>query len=96
LSKSSAKTGKGVKTDVSITKRGPTEGRRQKPTLNPKIFKATRSGRIPKKTIFLNSVSLLVEESKVVHIDEELTLSIPTAPFKAITIKEAMKTDLQS
>ena len=95
MSESNADLGEDVDTDVGMTE-SPAEGRGRKPTLNPKIFKATRSGRIPKKTIFPDGVSLLVEELKVVHIDKESTLGIPTALFKAITIEEAMKTDSQS
>jgi predicted nucleic acid-binding protein len=41
-------------------------------------------------------VLLLIEESKVVHIKRESTLGILTALFEAITIKEAMKSDLES
>jgi len=79
-----------------MTKTSPAEGKGQKPTLNPKIFKATRSGRILRKTVFLDGVSLLIEESKVVHIDRESNHRIPTVLFEAITIKEAMKSDLES
>jgi hypothetical protein len=96
LSKSSAETGKRVKTDASITKIGLIDRKGQKLTLNPKIFKATRSRRIPRKTVFPDSVLLLIEESKVVHIKRESTLGILTALFEAITIKEAMKSDLES
>jgi len=64
--------------------------------LNPIIFKATRSGRIPKKTVFPDGVSLLIEESKVIHIDRESNHRILTALFEAITIKEAIKSDLES
>jgi len=79
-----------------MTETGPAEGKGQKPTLNPMIFKATRSGRIPKKTVFPDGVSLLIEESKVVHMDGESNHGIPTAPFEAITIEEAMKSDPES
>jgi hypothetical protein len=64
--------------------------------LNPIIFKATRSGRIPKKTVFPDGVLLLIKESKVVHINKESNHGIPIALFKAITIKEAIKSDLES
>jgi hypothetical protein len=96
LSKSSAETGKRVETNANITKIGPTDRKGQKLTLNPKIFKATRSRRILRKTVFPDSVLLLIKESKVVHIERESTLRILTAPFKAITIKEAMKSDPKS
>ena len=79
-----------------MTETGPAEGKGQKPTLNPMIFKATRSGRIPKKTVFPDGVSLLIEESKVVHMDRESNHGISIAPFEAITIEEAMKSDLES
>jgi hypothetical protein len=46
--------------------------------------------------VFPNSVLLLIEESKVVHIERESTLGIPIVLFEAITIKEAMKLDLES
>ena len=95
-SESSAETGRRVETDASMTEIGPAEGKGRKPALNPNIFKATRSGRIPRKTVFPDGVSLLIEESKVVHMDGESNHGIPTAPFEAITIEEAMKTDSES
>jgi len=64
--------------------------------LNLIIFKATRSGRILKKIVFLDSMLLLIKESKVVYINKELNYRILIALFKVITIKEVIKSDLKS
>ena len=96
LSKSSTKTSRRVKTNASITKIGLVEGKGRKLALNPNIFKATRLRRIPRKTVFLDGVLLLIEELKVVYINRESNYKILIVLFKAITIKEAIKTDLKS
>jgi len=72
------------------------EGKGRKLVLNPNIFKAIRLGRIPRKTVFLDGVLLLIEELKVVYINRESNHRILIALFKAITIEEAIKTDLES
>jgi len=95
-SKSSTKTSRRIKTNASITKIGLIKGKGRKPALNPNIFKAIRLKRIPKKTVFLDGVLLLIKELKVVYINRELNHKILIVLFKAITIKEAIKTDLES
>ena len=64
-------------------------------SVNPSIFKPTRSGRVPKRTVFSDSVVQLVSAMKVVHINEEesASLGVPAPPFEAVTIEEAMKED---
>jgi hypothetical protein len=46
--------------------------------------------------IFPNSVLLLIKKSKVVYINKESNHRILIILFKAIIIKEAIKTDLES
>jgi hypothetical protein len=58
------------------------------------IFKPTRSGRIPKKTVFTDSVAQLVVALHAVHIEGETSsIEVPAAPFEAITLEEAMRED---
>jgi hypothetical protein len=62
---------------------------------NDTIFKPTRSGRVPKRTIFSDSVMQLVTDFKAVHLkeDESSLVQAPAPPFKAITFEEAMRED---
>jgi hypothetical protein len=59
------------------------------------IFKPTRSGRVPKRTIFSDSVMQLVTEFKAIHLkkDESSSVQALTPLFEAITLKEAMRED---
>jgi hypothetical protein len=62
---------------------------------NDTIFKLTRSGRVPKRTIFSDSVMQLVTEFKAVHLKEDELSSVQASapPFEAITLEEAMRED---
>jgi hypothetical protein len=57
------------------------------------IFKPTRSGRVPKQTIFSDSVMQLVTEFKAIHLKKNKSSSVQafTPLFKAITLKEAIR-----
>jgi hypothetical protein len=56
------------------------------------IFKPTRSGRIPRKTIFSDSVVQLAVQLEAIYIERDSSLlETPTAPFEAISIEEAIK-----
>jgi hypothetical protein len=59
------------------------------------IFKPTRSGRVPKRTIFSDSVMQLVTEFKAVHLkkDESSLVQASAPPFEAITLEETMRED---
>jgi hypothetical protein len=59
------------------------------------IFKPTRSGRVPKRTVFSDSVMQLITEFKAVHLKEDKSSLVQaSAPlFEAITLKEAMRED---
>jgi hypothetical protein len=62
--------------------------------LEEPIFKPTRSGRIPRKTVFSDSVVRLAAQLEAVHIEgDSSSLETPAAPFEAISIEEAMKED---
>jgi hypothetical protein len=62
---------------------------------NNTIFKPTRSGKVPKQTVFSDSVMQLVTEFKAVHLkkDESGLVQAPASSFKAITLEEAMRED---
>ena len=62
---------------------------------NEAIFKPTRSGRVPKQTVFSDSVMQLVTGFKAVHLkeDESGSVQAPIPPFESVTLEEAMKED---
>ena len=62
---------------------------------NQVIFKPTRLGRVPKQTVFSDSVIQLVIGFKAVHLkeDESGLVQAPTPPFESMTLEEAMKED---
>ena len=62
---------------------------------NEAIFKPTRSGRVPKQTVFSDSVMQLVTGFKAVHLkeDESGSVQAPAPPFESVTLEEAMKED---
>jgi Reverse transcriptase (RNA-dependent DNA polymerase)/GAG-pre-integrase domain len=63
------------------------------PVVDP-VFKPTRSGRVPKKTVFSDSVIQLVRAMKAVHIEgESSSIEVPAPPFEAVTVEDAMKED---
>jgi hypothetical protein len=77
---------------VAVTRKRP--ARLEEPRLEEPIFRPTRSGRIPRKTIFADSVVRLVSQLQAVHIEgDSSSLDVPAAPFEAISIQEAMKED---
>ena len=83
---------------LSSTERGSGAETRPDMALRPAentIFKPTRSGRVPKRTAFSESVMQLVTESKAVHLkeDESSSVGVPVPPFEGITIEEAMEGD---
>jgi hypothetical protein len=58
------------------------------------VFKRTRSGRVPKLTVFTDSVARLVTELQAVHIEgDSSSIEVPAAPFESITLEEAMQED---
>ena len=63
------------------------------PRLEELIFRPTRSSRIPRKTVFTDSVVQLVSQYQAVHIEGDSSLEVPAALFEAITLQEAMKED---
>jgi hypothetical protein len=70
---------------VAVTRKRP--ARLEEPRLEELIFRPTRSGRIPRKTIFADSVVRLVSQLQAVHIEgDSSSLDIPAAPFEAITL----------
>jgi hypothetical protein len=59
------------------------------------IFKLTRSRRVPKRTIFSDSVMQLITEFKAVYLKEDKSSSVQALapPFKAITLEKAIRED---
>ena len=55
------------------------------------IFRPTRSGRVPKQTVFSDSVMQLVTGLNAAHLKESSSVQVLILPFEAITIKEAIK-----
>ena len=65
----------------------------EEPIVDP-VFKPTRSGRVPKKTVFSDSVVQLVRAMKAVHIEgESSSIEAPAPPFEAVTVEDAIKED---
>jgi hypothetical protein len=55
------------------------------------VFKCTRSGRVPRVTVFTNSVVRLVTKLQAVHIEgDSSSIEVPTTLFKLITLQEAI------
>jgi hypothetical protein len=69
---------------VAVTRKRP--ARQEVPQLEEPIFRPTRSSRIPRKTIFTDSVVQLVSQFQAVHIKGDSSLEVPAAPFEAITL----------
>jgi hypothetical protein len=61
--------------------------------INDTIFKPTRSGRVLKRTVFSDSVMQLVTRFKAVHLGKDKSSSVQALapPFKAITLKKAIR-----
>jgi hypothetical protein len=59
------------------------------------IFKLTRSGKVPKQTIFSDSIIQLITEFKAIHLkkDKSSLVQAPAPSFKAITLKKAIRED---
>jgi hypothetical protein len=58
------------------------------------VFKQTQSGRIPRRTVFTDSVVRFVTELQAVHIEgDSSSIELPAAPFEFITLEVATKKD---
>lgn len=62
--------------------------------LSDAVFKPTRSGRVPKRTVFSDTVAKMVTAFNVVHIDEETgSLGAPSPLLEVVTLEEALRED---
>jgi hypothetical protein len=72
----------------------PNRGLRTKGLNSAAVFKRTRSGRVPRVTVFTDSVVRLVTELQAVHIEgDSSSIEVPAAPFESITLEEAIQED---
>ena len=88
-------TSRGAETGLNATRStetGLTNTKHPAKSLLDSIITRTKSGRLPKKTVFSDAVIQLVSVMKAVHC-ESTGSGIPTPLFESVTIEEAMRED---